>query len=391
MGWASLSRPVDKIPRFTEMGGFQSGVFTLFPYRDQLLTQESHHVNPVSPRCRTKGNPTDMYRCREIYPILMFCPPFFYDHTVNQGFRDIISDQPRPHLLLDKLRLLGMKITQPHGIFQLPERALHAPSGPIKFFQTLQGELVPRKVGIDAFHIIHGPERTMIFSLNILCRALNIINDTFIEYIDDSSYSEINMKLVIQALEDMTLGVLKELDLSDDISMQKLDDIKKIMHLETASLITNSLLVGYLLSQNKEMNIINLLQEIGRDLGYIFQVLNDLEPFCSKRNNGHKGSLNAGISRNRKNICVPLLYIYLTSKEKRKLKKASSEEKDVLLLNLFQKYRIQEKLFKEIHNVSKRIHNSISLMTGKPQLQEWCNQFDAFVDSVITVSQKRLE
>lgn len=245
--------------------------------------------------------------------------------------------------------------------------------------------------GIDAFHIIHGPERTMIFSLNILCRALNIINDTFIEYIDDSSYSEINMKLVIQALEDMTLGVLKELDLSDDISMQKLDDIKKIMHLETASLITNSLLVGYLLSQNKEMNIINLLQEIGRDLGYIFQVLNDLEPFCSKRNNGHKGSLNTGISRNRKNICVPLLYIYLTSKEKRKLKKASSEEKDVLLLNLFQKYRIQEKLFKEIHNVSKRIHNSISLMTGKPQLQEWCNQFDAFVDSVITVSQKRLE
>ena len=149
MGWASLSRPVDKIPRFTEMGGFQSGVFTLFPYRDQLLTRESHHVNPVSPRCRTKGNPTDMYRCREIYPILMFCPPFFYDHTVNQGFRDIISDQPRPHLLLDKLRLLGMKITQPHGIFQLPERALHAPPGPIKFFQTLQGELVPRKVGDD--------------------------------------------------------------------------------------------------------------------------------------------------------------------------------------------------------------------------------------------------
>lgn len=245
--------------------------------------------------------------------------------------------------------------------------------------------------GIDAFHITHGPERTMIFSLNILCRSLRIINDTFIEYIDDSTYSKISMKLVIQTLEDMTLGGLRELDLSDNVSMQKLDDVKEIMHLETASLITNSLLVGYLLSQNKEMENINLFQEIGKDLGYIFQVLNDLEPFCSKRNNDHKGSLNTDISRNRKNICVPLLYIYLTSKEKQKLESIPSEEKDALLLNLFQKYGIQEKLFDEINNVCKRIHNNINLMIRTPQLQGWCDHFNAFVDSVITVSKKRLE
>lgn len=245
--------------------------------------------------------------------------------------------------------------------------------------------------GIDAFHITHGPERTMIFSLNILCRSLRMINDTFIEYIDNSTYSTISMKLVIQTLEDMTLGVLRELDLSDDVSMQKLDDVKEIMHLETASLITNSLLVGYLLSQNQEMDNINIFQEIGKDFGYIFQVLNDLEPFCSKRNNDHKGSLNTDISRNRKNICVPLLYIYLTSREKRELEKTPAEEKDSLLLNLFQKYCIQEKLFNEISNVCKRVHNNISLMAGKPQLQEWCSSFDTFVDSVISVSQKRLE
>lgn len=245
--------------------------------------------------------------------------------------------------------------------------------------------------GIDAFHITHGPERTMIFSLNILCRSLRIINDTFMEYIDDSTYSKISMKLVIQTLEDMTLGVLRELDLSDDVSMQRLDDVKEIMHLETASLITNSLLVGYLLSQNKEMDNINLFQEIGRDLGYIFQVLNDLEPFCSKRNNDHKGSLNTDISRNRKNICVPLLYIYLTSKEKRKLENTPAKEKDALLLNLFKKYCIQEKLFDEISNVCIRIQNNISLMARNPQLQEWCSHFGVFVDSVINVSKKRLE
>lgn len=245
--------------------------------------------------------------------------------------------------------------------------------------------------GIDAFHITYGPERTMIFSLNILCRSLRIINDTFMDYIDDSTYSKVSMKLVIQTLEDMTLGVLRELDLSENVSMQQLDNVREIMHLETASLITNSLLIGYLLSQNRKMENINMFQEIGKDLGYIFQVLNDLEPFCSKRNHDHKGSLNTDISRNRKNICVPLLYIYLTPKEKQKLENVPTDEKDLLLLNLFQKYHIQEKLFNEISNVRKRIHNNIFLMVGNPQLQEWCNHFDDFVDSVITVSKKRLE
>ena len=173
--------------------------------------------------------------------------------------------------------------------------------------------------------------------------------------------------------------------------MQKLDDVKEIMHLETASLITNSLLVGYLLSQNKVIDNINLFREIGKDFGYIFQILNDLEPFCSKRNNEHKGSLNTDISRNRKNICVTLLYIYLTSKERRKLENIPSEEKDTLLLKFFQKYQIQEKLFDEINNVYKHMHNNITLMAKKPQLQEWCDHFNVFVDSVITVSTKRLE
>lgn len=245
--------------------------------------------------------------------------------------------------------------------------------------------------GIDAFHITHGPEKTMIFSLNILCRSLRILNDTFIDYIDNSTYAKISMKLVIQTLEDMTLGVLKELDLSNDVLMQKLDDVKEIMQLETASLITNSLLVGYLLSQNNEIDNICRFQEIGKDLGYIFQVFNDLEPFCSNKNNDHKGSLNTDISRNRKNICVPLIYVYTTQKEKQKLKNALIEERDILLLNLFQKYNIQQYLFNEIDNVSKRIHNNISLMADKNQIKGWCENFGTFVDSVIAVSRKRLE
>lgn len=245
--------------------------------------------------------------------------------------------------------------------------------------------------GMDAFHITHGPERTMIFSLHILCRSLRIINEIFADYINDSTYSKVSLKLVIQTLEDMTLGVLRELDLPDNVSMQKLDEIKEIMHLETASLITNSLLIGYLLSRNIKTNDIELFEKIGKDLGYIFQVLNDLEPFCSKRNNDHKGSLNTDISRNRKNICIPILYILLSPKEKRKLEDVSAEEKDSLLLRYFTKHDIKEKLFIEINDVCKRVHNNISKMASETQNYEWCGNFHTFVDSVISVSKKRLE
>ena len=245
--------------------------------------------------------------------------------------------------------------------------------------------------GMEAFHVTYGPERTMIFSLNILCRSLRMINDVFMDFMDDSMYSKAGMKIVIQTLEDMTLGVLKELDLSKKAAFQRIDDVKEIMHLETAALITNSLLVGYLLSHKGNTTQMELIQEIGKELGYVFQVLNDMEPFCSKRNNDHKGSLNTDISRNRKNICAALLYTYLTSKEKRNLQKSPEEEKDSLLLNLFNKYKIKENLLGEINHICKCIHHNIQKMAEEPHMEEWCKQFHLFVDSVIEVSKNRIE
>lgn len=245
--------------------------------------------------------------------------------------------------------------------------------------------------GMEAFHITYGPERTMMFALNILCKALEIINNVFIEYINDSTYSKISMQLVIQTLEDMSLGVLKELDLSNDISMQKYDNVKEIMHLETSSLITNSLLIGYLLSQNTDLKTMNSLQEIGSNLGYIFQILNDLEPFCSPKNNEHKGSLNTDISRNRKNICLPLLYSFLSTEEKKVLEESNMNDLDLILLNLFTKYNIKEKSIIEINSIYMQIYKIIEILSTNSNIKEWCTDFHEFVDSVIAVSKKRLQ
>ena len=244
--------------------------------------------------------------------------------------------------------------------------------------------------GMDSFHITYGPERTMIYSLNILCRSLRIINEVFMTYIDDASYAKLSIKLVVQTLEDMTLGVLKELDLNSNVSSQNIDEIKEIMHLETATLITNSLLVGYILSQNTDTKTMGLFNEIGKELGYIFQILNDLEPFCSQKNNDHKGSLNTDISRNRKNICIPNLQLFLTSEEINELQLSSVEDRDQMLLSLFNKYNVKEHLFEEISVCSRRIHSNIDLIPKDTQIESWCDNFHSFVDSAIEVSKKRL-
>lgn len=245
--------------------------------------------------------------------------------------------------------------------------------------------------GITAFHITYGPECTMIFSLNILCRALRIINDVFINYISEESYSKLSIKLVVQTLEDMTLGVLKELDLSNNLSMHNIDNVKEIMYLETSTLITNSLLIGYLLSQETNASTIGLIQKIGYNLGYIFQTLNDLEPFCSQKNNDHKGSLNTDVSRKRKNICLPLLNKIITLEEKQKLNNSNMVDMDIFLLELFQKYDIKLILFDEIKSASAQIHKYINQMSADSKLKIWCDDFHSFVDSIILVSKNRLE
>lgn len=245
--------------------------------------------------------------------------------------------------------------------------------------------------GMESFHVTYGAERTMIFSLNILCRALKIINNVFLEYINDSTYSKLSIKLIVQTLEDMTLGVLKELDLTNNLDKINLTEIQEIMHLETSSLITNSLLVGLLLSQNTDTETVSIFTEIGHDLGYLFQTLNDLEPFCSNKNNDHKGSLNTDISRNRKNVCIPFLYIYLTAKEKRELEKIDPKKRDSYLLTLFEKYSIKQKLFEEISNVTCNIHTNIDKISPQAVNPIWLQNFHYFVDSVIAVSKKRLE
>jgi len=66
----------------------------------------------------------DMYGHAEIHFVGMFDIMFFNYSMPDYGFRDIIHDHPRPYLLLDTGRLIGMEIAKPDCIFQLAEGRL---------------------------------------------------------------------------------------------------------------------------------------------------------------------------------------------------------------------------------------------------------------------------
>ena len=66
--------------------------------------------------------------------------------------------------------------------------------------------------------------------------------------------------------------------------------------------------------------VIQIIEEMGDRIGYLFQVMNDLEPFCSATNLvHHKGSLNMDFEHFRKNIVLPYIYASCSIREKKHL------------------------------------------------------------------------
>lgn len=245
--------------------------------------------------------------------------------------------------------------------------------------------------GRPTFHTIYGIDRTVIYSLNILSRSLKILNHTFYSYSDSNIFMWKSMDALTTTLEEMTLGVLKELDLPEQLS-QNINDIREIMCLETGALITNSLLMGMYLTRIDNSVAIKIVEKIGRKFGFIFQALNDLEPFCNSKNSDHKGSINTDFSRNRKNICVSLLYPFLSSEEISLIKNSKRAGQDDLIIKYFKKYQIYDSIMDELNNTHASMLIDINELRDKmPELDpQWPSEFTQFVSSVIKICKNRI-
>lgn len=239
------------------------------------------------------------------------------------------------------------------------------------------------------FYMEHGVEKTIMYALNLLSKSLELLNKTYYNSTTSSFYYK-SLRDITLTLQEMTLGVLKELDLSIETIMD-IQEIKTIMNLETASLITNSLLMGFYLSNENNEELEILLKKVGKDLGYVFQLLNDMESFFSTKINEHKGSLNNDINRFRKNICLPVLFALMTKQDKKDITRNNHEFDETLLYKLLDKYNVKDILLEEIDSVIKNIKYEIEHSFIKQLETNWKNDFTCFIDSIVSVFAKRIK
>lgn len=238
----------------------------------------------------------------------------------------------------------------------------------------------------SAFHIQFSPDETIIFAVYMLGTAFAKI------FALSQKYAFLQTPFVTmyaQTLCEMATGCLSELTLTQE-KRYNYETIVTIMQKETSTLIKNSFLMGFLTNDNLDQNVIVIIERIGEKVGYLFQAMNDMEPFCDDRNlTQHKGTLNFDFNRSRKNIVLPYIYGRCSISEKNKL----LEDKKVdttLLLNLYQKYQIGSIIKDDLDNIQRQLEIHFSELE-KMQVNQMClTDFKRFYYEIMQIAKKRL-
>lgn len=241
--------------------------------------------------------------------------------------------------------------------------------------------------GVATFHTVYGADAAILLAINLLLKGYLDLSH-YLNHSNIQAYCK-TLTMALQIAYDMTMGALNEVS-SKDTALD-ISKVKEIISLETSSIIRNGLIIGYTVSGDNDEEIIDLLDDIGYCCGYIFQSLNDMEPFGNADDlMKHKGSLTTDILRNRKNIIIAYIYAW-----------ASEDEIDILathrnskslceyVVQLINKYRIKEHIMSEISSLQLRIQDRISKIEKKTSCSNWCKHFNNFIDITIKASKKR--
>lgn len=249
----------------------------------------------------------------------------------------------------------------------------------------------PARHGKKAFHIEYGFENTMMFAINLLSISVKKMNQFILETEDYVILKKKGINLLTQIMYDMSLGELKELNINNE-NRYVYEKVQEIISLETSPLITNSLLLGYYAGNGDNKDIEQIFEVIGNKCGYIFQIMNDLEPFCHQEKlKLHKGRLNTDIIYAKKNIALTLLYNLISNKEKESLSFIQSvEEQNILLIDYFNKYKIGDSFLREVDLIHQSIQEQICLLERHGLNAQWCVLFQYFIENVVQECKNRL-
>ena len=237
--------------------------------------------------------------------------------------------------------------------------------------------------GETVFHVVYGADTTVLLAMNILLKGFSGIKQ-----MQENMYHKV-MPLALQISYDMTLGALNEITFNG--SVFDIEKVKEIISLETSSIIRNSMIIGYTAGEGDNQEIIVLLDDIGYCCGYIFQMLNDLEPFNNmEKIVQHKGTLTTDILKNRKNVVVAYIHAWADNKELEELFSINNSESiSKYISKLMKKYHIIEHMLKEISNLQLRIRDRIFKIEQLTGHSNWCKHFNNFIDITIAASKKR--
>ena len=225
--------------------------------------------------------------------------------------------------------------------------------------------------GKKAFHTEFGHNNAVIFALVLLGKGLAGINEVF--HRTQSSYQSV--ALYSQTIYHMAEGCLEELELNP-LLRYDVDHIRQIINLETISLIKNSFLLGYWSNCGADLDLEKNMIKIGENCGYIFQILNDLEPFSDiDKNSAYKGNRNMDMNRDRKNIVVAYICGAASKQERQLLKDLSGNALYPLVLELYEKYAIYDEICNEAIALERQTND---LITALYQSSPYTNSLDDF-------------
>lgn len=241
-----------------------------------------------------------------------------------------------------------------------------------------------KRRGIDCFHIEYSESEATFFAVCLLSGAIKNINEILSKAVCNQIIVEKAITLLCDTITNMCIGAINEIKIGID-DRCNINKINQIINSETVSLLKNSFLIGYMSSDKYNETLLNAFTNIGMKCGYIFQVMNDLEPFCNPQYIlAHKGNLNSDCLRSRKNIVIPYLFSNSTKKDQVLLKSLMDTEGNyVILKDLFDKYHIRDIIFSDISDLRVAIYNTIDSIPADATNPDWLEVFPIFVDNLI--------
>lgn len=235
--------------------------------------------------------------------------------------------------------------------------------------------------GEKCMHTEFGEYPTVFYAICMLTLGIKNINSIISARKFETLHASV-ISTLCDTIYAMCHGAIMEITLTKE-KQTDLRYIQEIINSETAKLIENSLFIGFLYTGIQDEEVGNIIRTIGNKCGYIFQVMNDLEPFCNPKHIlAYKGNMNSDFFHSRKNIILPYLYNACNNIDRKRLTELLESDVNYYqeAKGLFDKYHIKQLITEELDE----IYNSLFLMLPDLRLQiknvQWIDFFTLYLE-----------